>query len=471
MVSVKAKSTRSRTGFPDDFIWGAAASAYQIEGAAGADGMGASVWDMMCRQPGRIFWEQTGQVSCDHYHRYREDVGLMKQMGLKAYRLSVSWPRVIPDGDGKVNPKGLDFYDRLIDELLKAGIQPWVTLFHWDFPYALYCRGGWLNRQSPEWFARYAEVVVQQLSDRVRHWLTLNEPQCFIGRGHLEGLHAPGTKFNLPEVLLLAHHALLAHGRAVQVIREHAKQSPLVGWAPVGKVYYPATDTTADIAAARQKMFDVHNPPTWGNTWWVDPVVFGHYPDDGLRLFGTSAPKVQPGDMELIRQPLDFFGVNVYHGERARAGQNGPEVLGSPDGCPLTTMPWTVNPKSLYWGPRFFYEHYKLPIVITENGTSLSDWLSVDGRVHDPQRIDFLERYLAALRQAVRDGVDVRGYFYWSVLDNFEWEYGYSKRFGLIHVDYATGRRILKDSAYWYAKVIASNGANLGIPFDQVERF
>jgi len=446
--------------FPKNFTWGAAAASYQIEGAAREDGKGLSVWDMMCRRPNRIWEGHTGDVACDHYHRWKEDIGLMKQVGLQAYRLSVSWPRVMPSGVGAVNRKGLDLYDRLVDGLLAAGIEPWVTLFHWDFPHALYLRGGWLNRDSVEWFGAYADVVVKKLSDRVTHWMTLNEPPCFIGLGLETGMHAPGDKLGTHEVLTAAHHALMAHGRAVQAIRSSARQAPVIGWAPCGNVGVPATDRPADIRAARAYVNAGNG--LWSYTWWSDPIFFGRYPEDGLRHYGDLAPKVQPGDMELIRQPMDFFGMNIYSAKVLRAAKKAPyETVNLRPGHPHTLFLWKVTPGALYWGPRLIYERYKCPIVITENGLSSMDWVSLDGRVHDPLRIDFMERYLSELRRVIHDGVPVKGYFHWSIMDNFEWAEGYKHRFGLIYVDYKTQQRTLKDSARWYRKVIASNGATV----------
>ena len=369
---------------------------------------------------------------------------------------------IIPAGTGKVNPKGLAFYDALVDELLSAGIQPYVTLFHWDFPYELYLRGGWLNPDSPDWFAEYTRVVVECLSDRVQHWMTLNEPQCFIGSGHQDGEDAPGDRLGLSECLLAAQHALLAHGKAVQVIRSSARRTPAVGIAPVGVTYLPATDSPADIAAARQAMFAVSRKDFWNNTWWTDPIFFKRYPEDGLALFGDAAPVYTIRDMETIGQPLDFYAANIYHGYYVRAGVDGkPEPAPYPTGMAHTAYPWTVTPQALYWGPRFFWERHHLPVLITENGLANPDWVALDGQVHDPQRIDFTARYLAALGQAIRDGVEVAGYFHWAVMDNFEWTYGYLLRFGLIYVDFNTQQRLLKDSAHWYAQVIASNGSNL----------
>ena len=448
--------------FPNGFVWGAAAASYQIEGGAYEDGKGLSVWDMMCRQPGKIWSGNTGDVACDHYHRYQEDAGLMGEIGLKAYRLSICWPRVLPEGIGVVNAKGLAFYDKLIDSLLENKVDPWVTLFHWDYPYALYCRGGWLNRDSADWFAEYTRVIVDKLSDRVSHWMTENEPQCYLGLGHQSGTDAPGLALGFSDILLANHHSLLAHGKAVQVIRTHAKSKPIIGVAPVGFVKIPHTNTPADVEAARKLMFAVTDKNCVNNSWFSDPMIFGRYPDDGVKLFEKEMPEIKPGDMETICQPLDFYGVNIYTGTVVSARKDGTiETVPSPDGPPLTMMGWESKPEALYWGPRFLYERYKLPIVVTENGMANMDWVHVDGKVHDPQRIDFLTRYLREYHRAISDGVKADGYFLWSIMDNFEWGHGYKQRFGIVHVDFAGGKRTLKDSAYWYQEVIKSNGSNL----------
>ena len=445
--------------FPDNFVWGAAASSYQIEGGAREDGKGLSIWDTMCRQPGNIWADNTGDIACDHYHRYEEDVSLMGQIGLKAYRLSVSWPRVIPEGRGKVNTRGLEFYDRLIDSLLKNNIEPWITLFHWDYPYALYRQGGWLNRDSAEWFAEYTRVIVDTLSDRVSHWITQNEPQCFIGLGHQAGDHAPGLKLGFSDVLLAAHHSLLAHGKAVQTIRSHARSKPTIGTALVGVVKIPFSNTHKDIETAKQFMFSIRARDCWNNTWFADPIVFGRYPDDGLSLFEKEIPEIKDGDMETISQPLDFYGANIYHGETIKSSDTGSAIpVPAPDGPALTTMEWEVKPEALYWGPRFLFERYKLPVVVTENGMANCDWVHQDGKVHDPQRIDFHARYLREYKRVIDEGVPCKGYFLWSIMDNFEWAYGYKQRFGIIYVDHATGKRTMKDSAYWYHDVIVGNG-------------
>jgi len=451
-------------GFPKNFVWGAAAASYQIEGAAYEDGKGLSVWDTFCKKDGAVWSGHTGEVGCNHYHHYKEDVALMKEIGLQAYRLSVSWPRVLPEGAGRVNEKGLDFYDKLVDELLAAGISPYVTLFHWDYPYELYCRGGWLNPESPDWFAEYARLVVEKLSDRVCNWITYNEPQCFIGLGLYEGRHAPGDRLRRAEMLRAGHNMLLGHGKGVQAIRANSKQDAQVGFVIAGNVKMPATDSAEDREAARTAMFSINDQDTfWNNSWWLDPIYFGRYPEEGLDYYGTDVPTVAAGDMDIICQPLDFFAFNIYQGKRVRAGADGRyEQLPHHFGHPLTAFHWAVVPEVLYWGPKFYSERYKLPVFITENGLSNEDWIFIDGKVHDPQRIDFLTRYLKQLEKAIADGVDVRGYFQWSIMDNFEWACGFRERFGLIYIDYETQQRVLKDSAYWYKEVIASNGDTLG---------
>ncbi len=451
--------------FPNGFTWGAATSSYQIEGATREGGRGLSIWDQFDATDGKIQGGQRGDVACDHYHRYGQDIELMKAMNLQAYRLSVAWPRVMPTGVGAVNPEGLAFYDRLIDRLLEAGIDPWVTLFHWDLPLELHRRGGWLNSESPRWFEDYAAHMVDLLSDRVTHWMTINEPQIFVGLGYATGVHAPGHKLPFAEQLLIGHRALLAHGRAVRVIRARAKKPPVVGWAPVGRAGIPVTSSGADIDAARRHSMEIDAKGFWNNTWFGDAVCFGRYPEDGLARFGADVPKIEPGDMEMISQPIDFYGVNIYSGEPVRAGDNGePVAVPRGPGYPQTAFGWTIEPEALYWGPRFLYERYKLPIVITENGLSCFDFVGTDGRVHDPARIDFLTRYLRSLACAIEDGTNVTGYFQWSLLDNFEWAEGYRQRFGLIFVDFTNQKRILKDSAAWYAELIRTNGAILRPP-------
>ncbi len=454
--------------FPAQFLWGAATSSYQIEGSPTADGAGPSVYEPFCKRPGAVFSGHSGQIASQHYTRWREDVGIMRDLNLQAYRFSVAWGRVLPDGTGRVNEAGLGFYDRLVDALLEAKIQPWVTLFHWDLPLALNHRGGWFNRDIANWFADYAALVVDQLGDRVKHWMTINEPQVFIKFGYGDGIVAPGLKLGLDEQVVACHHALRAHGAGVQAIRAASPSPCQVGWALVNRTFYPATDAAADVEAARRCTMGVLTPDLWNNTWYADPAFFGHYPEDGLKLFGPAAqPPIEPGDMAQIRQPLDFYGVNIYDGVPVRAKAPTPaapadyETVPFPDGHPQTAFRWFITPPALRFGPRFVSERYKVPVYITENGLSNVDWVMSDGKVHDPQRTDYTRRYLIELEKAIADGADIRGYFHWSLLDNFEWAAGYRERFGLVHVDYATGTRTVKESAKWYRGVITSNGRAL----------
>lgn len=448
--------------FPKGFVWGAATAAYQIEGAAFEDGKGWSVWDMMCRKSDAIKDNQTGDVACDHYHRYKEDVALMKQIGLKAFRMSISWPRVIPGGTGTPNPKGLEFYDKLIDELLGAGIEPWVTLFHWDYPYELYCRGGWLNPDSPDWFAEYAALVADRFSDRVKNWITHNEPQCTLVLGHQEGIHAPGDKLGWSQVLRATHNLLLSHGKAVQALRAKSKSACRVGLALAGHVNTPVSESPKDIEAARFVMLSVTEKTLWNNAWFMDPIVFGKYPEDGMKVFAADMPVLKDGDLATIGQKVDFVAFNNYQDSLVKASPSGGhELVTRPAGSPRSHFNWFVTPEALYWGSRFFYERYRLPIVISENGMSNVDWVSLDGKVHDPQRVDFIHRYLKGVKRACAEKIPVLGYFVWTLLDNFEWAEGVRQRFGIVYTDFATQNRTLKDSAYWYHDVIASNGADI----------
>ncbi len=451
-----------KKGFGEDFVWGAATSSYQIEGAAREDGKGLHIWDVFCQEKGRVFGGHTGDVACDHYHRFREDVAIMKEMGLKAYRFSLSWARILPDGTGRVNEAGIHFYNQLIDELLNAGIEPYITLFHWDYPYELYKQGGWMNAESAGWFGEYAKLVARRFSDRVSKFITLNEPQCFIGLSYLDGIHAPGVCVPLKDSFEMAHNVLKAHGLAVQMLRQYAKRKIEVGYAPTGSMSYPASGDARDVEAARKHLFALPEEDrdwAWNVSFWSDPVFFGHYPEEVLRRYGTCMPKVSAEDEKLIAEPIDFYGQNIYNGNRIRQGPDGrPEIVERYAGFPRTAIGWPVTPECLYWGPKFLYERYQKPIYITENGLSCHDVVSLDGKVHDPNRIDFTRRYLGYLRQAVEDGIDVRGYFHWSLLDNFEWHSGYGERFGMVYVDYRTGERIWKDSAYWYRDWISNGG-------------
>ena len=449
--------------FPKDFLWGAAAASYQIEGAYQADGRGLSIWDVFSHTPGKTWNGHTGDVACDHYHRYAEDAALMQQIGLQAYRFSIAWPRVLPQGTGRANEAGLAFYDRLVDTLLAANIQPYATLYHWDLPYELYLRGGWSNRQIGEWFAEYAELVGRRLGDRLKNWMTFNEPGVFVVSGHQIGGHAPGERRISYDLVRMVQNVQRAHGLAVQALRAVVPRAQVGIVMDAGRgVSVPYTETPADIAAARENFFATPPDDFWSSAAWLDPLVHGSYPEEALRLWESALPATWQADLATIQQPLDFLGINIYFGHYVRAGADGqPEIVPFSTDHPRTMFYWPVMPEALDWGTRFFYERYKLPIYITENGLASMDWVGLDGAVHDPNRIDFLTRYLRGLRRASEAGADVRGYFQWSILDNYEWAEGYKLRFGLVYVNFDTQERILKDSARWYSEVIRSNGANL----------
>jgi beta-glucosidase len=424
--------------FPEDFVWGVATSAYQVEGAAQEDGRGESIWDAFCRLPGAIKDGSSGERACDHYHRIGEDVGLMASLGVNAYRFSVAWPRVQPLGAGAWNEKGFEFYDRLIDALCERGIAPYLTLYHWDLPQALQEGGGWMNRDTVGRFVDYAAEVARRFGGRAASIATHNEPWVVAVLGHEAGIFAPGLK-SQKAAMQVAHHLLLSHGLALRALRAQQCTAPLgivLNQAPI----HPATDSPEDLAKAR--LDD-------GLTirWYMDALLRGCYPDDVLAFLGGDAPQIAPGDMEAIRQPLDFLGINYY--TRHLSGTGAPlEPVKS--GKEVTDMGWEVFPGGLTELLQRLDADYSLPpIYITENGAAYRDRL-VDGRVADPDRIRYLRSHIAAMADALESGVDVRGYFVWSLLDNFEWADGYSKRFGLVHVDYATQRRTLKDSALWY---------------------
>ena len=448
--------------FRDDFIWGGASSSYQIEGAACEDGKTPSIWDMFCKQPGRVLNNATGDVACDHYHRYKEDVGIMKELGYKAYRFSIAWPRIIPEGSGKINEKGLDFYSRLLDSLEEAGITPYATLFHWDYPYSLFRRGGWMNEDSSKWFAEYASVVAKRFANRIKYFMTMNEPQIFIGLSYDDTEHAPGINMPIWDSLLMAHNVLLGHGLAVEALRSLVPDAK-IGWAPTAAgSHFPVSDNPMDREAARKAFFDVTENAFMSVSLWSDPVFLGKYPEELLARYGKYMPKINSGDMDIISAKLDFLGQNIYNGAPVRCdGKGGYEFVNKKQGYDLTGGKWPVTPESLYWGPVYLWERYKMPIYITENGLSCNDVVSLDGKIHDPNRIDFLARYLRSLRKAAEDGVDVRGYFHWCVTDNFEWAKGYTDRFGMVYCDFDTQKRIIKDSGYWYRDVIKANGENL----------
>ena len=427
--------------FPKDFIWGAATAAYQIEGAAKEDGKGLSVWDTFAHTQGKVANGETGDVACDHYHKYKEDVALMKEMGLKSYRFSLCWPRILPEGVGKVNPKGFAFYDALIDELLANGITPFVTLFHWDLPEALQQKGGFFWDGISDAFAEYAKIVTEHFGAKVTSYATLNEPQIVLNLGYCSGVHAPGEKHPKEELAPVMRNLLLCHGKAVSAIRQ-ANPTAKVSVASTGTLCYPSTDDGADVEAAREATFQTEN--LFAHNWFLDPVCLGENHFSLLKLSGE--------DIKIIHQPIDSIGVNVYNGSE----YNKDGYVERYTGFPRTSIGWPVTEKVMDYGFRFLYERYHLPIFITENGQACNDRVFLDGRVHDPDRIDFMERYLTCLSRAIEHGADIRGYYHWSLMDNFEWAQGYGPRFGLIFIDYNDPgrRRIMKDSAYYYRDLI-----------------
>lgn len=450
-------------GFSKDFVWGAATSSFQIEGAAYSDGKGEDIWNAFCKEDGKVFGGHNGDTACDHYNRMEQDVKLMSEMGLKAYRFSINWARIFPKGTGEVNPKGLDFYGRLIDELLKYGIEPYITLYHWELPYELHKRGGWLNPEIAAAFGKYAAVIAKSFSDRVTHFITLNEPQVFVGCGYLEGSHAPGYKLCKRELLQIGHNVLRAHGEAVKAIRENSVQPVKVGIVMATSPAIPETESDNDVKAA----IKAYTSAGRGNfiftdDYWLDPVVFGKYAAGVTETCADILPEITDEDLKLINQPIDFIGENIYRGNIFRADKNGnPEHVGLKVGFPRNSIGWELTYDALYWGARHACERYKLPYYITENGMAAHDAVSLDGQVHDPNRTDYMHRYLLGFRRAAEEGYPVSGYFAWSLMDNFEWAQGYNERFGLVFVDFDTQERIVKDSAKWYKTVIEENGDKL----------
>ncbi|KUH37137.1 MULTISPECIES: GH1 family beta-glucosidase [Streptomyces] len=450
--------------FPRHFVFGAATAAYQIEGAVHEDGRGTSVWDTFTRLPGRVRDGDTGDVACDHYHRHPEDIALLKELGVDSYRFSVSWPRVQPSGTGPVNRAGLDFYARLVDRLLEAGVEPAVTLYHWDLPQALEDHGGWRNRDTALRFAEYAAHVAEALADRVPRWITLNEPWCSAFLGHANGLHAPGTREGTP-ALAAAHHLLIGHGHALRALRGAGVREAGITLNPDHVT--PATPGPDDTAAALRA-------ETQRNLMWTEPLLAGRYPGSEEDTWGeliTRQTFRRPGDLALISQPLDFLGVNYYTPSTIRDApyrQPDPQLRTADDNryaavprpeLRHTAMGWPVAPHTLHEllvSLRDRYGDALPPIVVTENGSAERDEPSPDGTVHDTDRISYLDGHLRAVAAALADGVDVRGYYVWSLLDNFEWAEGYGKRFGIVHVDYATQRRTPKDSFHWYRRLIAA---------------
>jgi beta-glucosidase len=454
--------------FPTGFVWGAATSAYQIEGAVSEGGRGTSIWDTFVRQPGRVVNGENADVAIDHYHRYREDVETMAGLGLGAYRFSVSWPRIQPDGTGPANAKGIDFYSRLVDELLSRGIDPWVTLYHWDLPQALENAGGWPSRDTAKRFADYAALVHDALGDRVRNWSTVNEPWCAAFLGYASGEHAPGRR-EPAQALRAAHHLLLAHGLAVEAMRAQRPDTRIGGCVNLYAIS-PQTGSEADLDAARRI-------DGLQNRFFLDALLKGSYPADVLEDFGAMADFAQDGDLDVISAPLDMLLINYYSRFTVSGKPGGaasaaaaPTDTGSPwvgsehvsfvqGGRPVTAMGWEIDDSGLYeLLIRLAREYPAVPLVISENGAAFDDVMTDDGAVRDYERRDYIAAHLRTCHAAIEAGVPLEGYFAWSLMDNFEWAWGYGKRFGLVHVDYETQVRVPKESALWYAETIRRGG-------------
>lgn len=437
--------------FPADFRWGCATAAYQIEGAVHEGGRGPSIWDAFSHTRGKVANGDTGDVACDSYHRFTEDIALLKALGVSSYRLSIAWSRVFPQGRGAFNPAGLDYYNRVIDALLAAGIEPYVTLFHWDLPLAL--PGGWQNRDTPKAYADYAGFVAGKLSDRVRHFITVNELRCFTDLGHAQGTHAPGLQLEPGLVNQVRHHGVLAHGLGVQAIRAHARQGTLVGISDNTLVHVPVIETPEHIEAAKKATRDA-------NAMFLTAIMEGRYTDGYLHDAGSHAPRVEEGDMAAIGSPLDFVALNIYAPvwARADAGPKGYAVIAPIASSPRMASPWlVVGPEVAYWAVRQVSELWApKAMFISENGASADDPVD-NGRIDDADRVMYLRNYLGQFQRATAEGYPLKGYFLWSLMDNFEWADGYTKRFGIHYTDFATQTRTPKLSAAWYKEVIARN--------------
>lgn len=433
----------SRDLFPKDFLWGAATASAQIEGGWNEDGRTPSIWDVTL--PEQVTHGENNHTASDHYHHWREDVEIMKRLGLNSYRFSISWSRVMPE-EGRVNEKGLKFYSDLVDALLENGIEPLVTIYHWDLPLWVYEKGGWLSEEIIPLFEAYTKVVVEALSDRVTWWMTMNEPGSFIRDGYVRGFQAP-FHHDHDKISVLTRNCMLAHAVGVETIRRCAKREVRVGFALGCGAYIPEAKTPEEIEKARKASLEA-GEGLIVNSWWLEPMLAGRpVVFDGYML--------QQEDMRQICQPLDFIGLNMYTPLPDLDGK------ATAPGTPRNALGWVIDARVVYWTIRFVYEKYGLPIMVSENGVSLHDWVSLDGKVHDPGRADFIKRYVGQIGRALAEGIPVIGYQYWSLLDNFEWSFGYDPRFGLTYVDYSTGERIIKDSAWEYKRIIETNGKEL----------
>lgn len=444
----------SKISFPDNFLWGAATASYQIEGAYKEDGKGESIWDRFSHTPGKVYNGDTGDVACDHYHLYKEDIELLKNLGLKAYRFSISWPRIFPEGKGSPNVKGMDFYKRLVSLLAENGIKPAVTLYHWDLPQKLQDIGGWANRDTAGYFEQYARYVFSELGDTVPIWITHNEPWVVSFIGNWQGSHAPGiTDFST--ALQVSHNLMLSHGKAVKAYRESGYKGEIGITLNMNSVY-PLTESEEDKKAASR--FDGYH-----NRWFADPILKGKYPEDMLEWYHNRVviPEITAEDLSIISTPIDFLGVNNYFSSYMRNDSSvwPIESIGVDKGMDKTEMGWEIYPEGLYDLLMRLHKDYNgIKLLITENGAASNDIINREGNVEDDNRLDYLYRHLFQANRAIRDGANLAGYFAWSLMDNFEWAYGYSKRFGLVYVDYKTQKRIIKKSGHWYMQVIRDNG-------------
>jgi len=445
--------------FSEHFVWGVASSAYQTEGACFENGKGASIWDTFSHRTGADISDSNGDIACDAYHLYEKDISLMASLGVRAYRFSVSWPRVDPQGDGDWNEEGLNYYDRVVDCCISHGIEPYVTLYHWDLPQELESVGGWLARGTADAFAKYCCKVAARFGGRVNNYFTLNEIQCVVSLGYESGIHAPGRKCTPEELFCVHHNLLLAHGLAFRAIRE-VNPAALIGIASTGRLCYPSTQTKEDLKAANDATFETSDDDwMFTHQMVMDPICLGRYPDCSGTVLQKLINDVSAEDMTVIHTDVDCLALNIYNGSKVRSDDKGrPVYVPKPDGCPRTALKWPITPEIMEYGPRFLWERYGRPVLITENGSSCNDFIYLDGKVHDGDRIDFLTRYLRALQRCAESGVPIDGYFHWAFTDNFEWNNGYGERLGLVYVDYETQERILKDSAKWYSSVIRLNG-------------
>ena len=439
-----------------NFIWGVSCSAYQIEGAENEGGRGESVWDSKFTK-GKTLGDMNGKIACDHYHRYKEDVALLKDLGIKNYRFSVSWSRIFPDGTGDINPQGVEFYKNLIDELINAHITPWVTLFHWDLPRKLYEKGGYLNPEISGWFANYAEKVVEIFGARVSNYIIMNEPQCIVEEGHFSGTHAPFLQLSRKETFTVAHNLLLCMGKAEKVMRKAAKHKLNIGIAPCFTPIMPTKEEDKELAL---KYNFLPSGDFWDGCYFTDALIKGEFTDDYKEWFKEYDYNPSVEDMKIIKSDLDFFCANFYRGFYIEKTANGIKRKSALPTDDFTATNWVVTPEAVDYLIEYYYNRYKMPIILSENGVALSEWKTLEGDIPDDMRIDYMKRHIERVKK-MAEKYPVKGYFYWSFTDNFEWAYGYSKRFGLVYVDYKTLERIPKKSAYWYKKVTETNGEDL----------